>query len=408
MSIQAAAWPKVTARCTTTAPACGYLWATDPVSDSRGYVWTHTPVAHHSPAGLGCLLSACPAEQAGYDTEHPQPHRGRVCPLDTLPYICIINSTERPQACSAQGQLLCQTPQPQASGSALPPSPCHPQGGMELGWQPWLPSSPLPYAHPPRSVGMGARTLGSAAWRTVPPFLEEGGWWQLHGGWAAWAMLVGAEGGLLSPAQDEATATPGQHPFLDAPHCPTTPSPPVNHSPGEASLGSWSPKWDQGSSGVRDRSPGRSGGPGYILTCYHGNGSGSVAVGRGGCSSPEMLTKGRGKGARLRQGRPWGAASTPSWGLQPQPPPAAPKEAVGTARPIRPRTSPLLPSPPSSPTAVPAGSLGMGSGETPAKTLPDTLAKTGRTGAEAASPDQTLHCCHFMSPWSCHPGQGLP
>lgn len=47
---------------------------------------------------------------------------------------------------------------------------------------------------------------------------------------------------------------------------------------------------------------GRSEGPGYIRTCYHGNGSGSVAAGRGGCSSPEMLTKGRGKGARLRQG----------------------------------------------------------------------------------------------------------
>lgn len=37
-----------------------------------------------------------------------------------------------------------------------------------------------------------------------------------------------------------------------------------------------------------------------------------VAAGRGGCSSPEILTKGRGKGARLRQGRPRGAASTPS------------------------------------------------------------------------------------------------
>lgn len=79
---------------------------------------------------------------------------------------------------------------------------------------------------------------------------------------------------------------------------------PISRGPEEVILGSWSPEWKWAGPGVCNGSLGRSGGPGYILTCYHGNGSGSVAVGRGGCSSPKMLTKGRGKGARLRQGWP--------------------------------------------------------------------------------------------------------
>lgn len=90
--------------------------------------------------------------------------------------------------------------------------------------------------------------------------------------------------------------------------------PPISCGPEEGILGSWSPKWKWAGPGVCNGSLGRSGGPGYILTCYHGNGSGSVAAGRGGCSSPKMLTKGRGKGARLRQGWPWGAAGTPQPG----------------------------------------------------------------------------------------------
>lgn len=89
--------------------------------------------ARTGPIGFSYLLSACPGEQAGHHTEHPRPAGQPL--LDTLPYICIINSTERPWASSAQGQLLCQTPWPHTSGSDVParqpPFPCHPWGEME-------------------------------------------------------------------------------------------------------------------------------------------------------------------------------------------------------------------------------------------------------------------------------------
>lgn len=127
---------------------------------------------------------------------------------------------------------------------------------------------------------------------------------------------------------------------------------------------------------------GAAGERGYILTCYHGNGSGSVAAGRGGCSSPEMLTKGRGKGAWLQRGGVRGAASTPCLGPMAKTPSAAPEEVAGAARPAQPHISPLLPSLPSSPMAVTTGSPYVGSGGTPAKNLAETLAKTGYTGLE--------------------------
>lgn len=222
----------------------------------------------------------------------------------------------------------------------------------------------------------------------------------------------GGQKGAAFPAQDEAPGPPRTAPIFG---CPTLPhNPPSPMAQGKPFRGARAPSGRGGGGGSRvcSGSLGRSGGPGYILTCYHGNGSGSVAAGRGGCSSPEMLTKGRGKGARLRQGRPWGAASTPPPCLRPGPPRQLPK--TRGAQPTRPRShaSPSLPSHPAAPwipgSHIPTGFLGTDTGETPAKTPADNLAKTGCTGVGAAIPDRTPHRCHFMSPRPCHPGQGLP
>lgn len=147
---------------------------------------------------------------------------------------------------------------------------------------------------------MSARPPGSTARRAVPPPWHKG----------SIASLRGDRRGLHSQRRMGPPAPQNSTYFLSAPRCPTT----LHHPrPRGSHFGEPEPQvgGEGGGSRVCSGSLGRSGGPGYILTCYHGNGSGSVAAGRGGCSSPEMLTKGRGKGARLRQGRPWGAASIP-------------------------------------------------------------------------------------------------
>lgn len=157
--------------------------------------------------------------------------------------------------------------------------------------------------------------------RYHPPWKKGDGGSFMADGWLR--PCSGGRRGLLSPAQDKATATAGQHLFLDALRCPKTPCCP---HPGGSCFGELEPRVGAGE-GLRSVAGprGAAGERGYILTCYHGNGSSSVAAGRGGCSSPEMLTKGRGKGAWLRQGWPQGAASTPSPGPVAETPSSAPK-----------------------------------------------------------------------------------
>lgn len=121
---------------------------------------------------------------------------------------------------------------------------------------------------------------------------------------------------------------------------------------------------------------------------------------------PRDADKGEGEGSPAAAGAAVGCSRHPHPGPAAETPSAAPKEAVGTACPTL--ASPSLRSPPKSAVAVPTGSLGTDRGETPAKTLADTLAKTGCAGVEAAGPDQTPHCCTSSPHGPATPARDFP
>lgn len=220
-----------------------------------------------------------------------------------------------------------------------------------------------------------------------PPWKKGDGGSSMEGGWLG--ARHGGRRGLLSSAQDEATATPGQHPFLDALCCPTTsPSPTAR---GKPFWGAGAPDGRVGGSEVCSRGTGVH--PNLLPWKRQRLGGG----GKRRLQQPRDADKGEGEGSLAAAGGGAGCSQHPLPGAHGRDPLSSSRGGGRHSLPSPTPHQPLAPLPAQQPHGCPHRLPGRGQWGDPSQDPSRDPGQNWVHGAGAV-PDKISFCSYFVAP----------